>query len=1039
VLTINGVTGVDLDIPAGCALNMNAANAITISLVAGATASISGNMTFSSTVATAHRLTGTDASAITFNSGSVFTAGTNFSGNAFGNGTANSVIFANGSTYVHQAGSNPFVNNPPTSIVVFQTGSLYKLTGNSTPSFSGKTYANFEMDATGFTITVTGGSAVSVDNLTITNGIFNFNMTGTPGHSIKGNISVATGGILNFSPASAGTVSLNGPGPQTISGAGAITNSINSTLDIANPTGVILNTSNLTLNGNLKLTIGLFSIGTSNLILGATGAFTGSPATPNMVVATGTGQVRKTFPIGFTGSFLFPVGDNTGTLEYSPLTLNFASGTIAPVNYAAVNLVNAKYPTDPNTGSYLNRYWNIASAGITAFSCNATFQYVSADINGTESQISTTLVNPPPYVVYSLANVSLHQLTANGLTSFGTYTGSQIAPKVVTVAAAPIGAITATLNGTVQASNLSTVPSFDYGLTTNYGATVAGIPTPVTGNSVTTVSANLTGLTVGTTYHFRVKGNNLVGTTNGADLNFTTLCPLPVAAGTVSGPPSVCCPGTGYVYTVPVITDAMGYVWSLPTGAIVTAGGNTNSITVTYPAGSLSGNVSVYGSSVCGNGAVSANLPVTVHNVPAPTITGTTDLCVNSGYFDYTTEPAMTGYTWTISAGGVINYGAGTNVITVSWTSPGAQWVKVNYTDSFLCTAADPVVKNITVNPLPAAGGTIAGIPSVCANTGGYQYSVPPIANALTYIWNLPAGATITSGAESNSIVVSYSLTAVSGNITVQGINLCGSGTLSTPYQVIIVHVPGAAGTISGMNSVCEGDTAVSYTVPQVAYATEYFWTIPAGAIIVSGANTNSILVNFPAGASSGDINVYTTNFCGTGTVSPNFAVTVLPAPVAPVITATGNTLQSSVATGNQWFRNNELIVGATDQTYVADQSGIYTCKVILGSCYSPSSNMINIIMVGTGDKTPPGKVGVFPNPNNGQFVLTIGGNSAQETTYDMFVVNNLGVKVFELDGLKAKGNFQKNIDLRPAPDGVYTIILKNNDQNILRKIIIHK
>jgi hypothetical protein len=54
-------------------------------------------------------------------------------------------------------------------------------------------------------------------------------------------------------------------------------------------------------------------------------------------------------------------------------------------------------------------------------------------------------------------------------------------------------------------------------------------------------------------------------------------------------------------------------------------------------------------------------------------------------------------------------------------------------------------------------------------------------------------------------------------------------------------------------------------------------------------------------------------------------------------------------------------------------------------------------------------------------------------------VVNNLGVKVFELDGLKAKGNFQKNIDLRPAPDGVYTIILKNNDQNILRKIIIHK
>jgi hypothetical protein len=176
-----GVTGTDLDIPSGCALNMNAANTITISLATTATASISGNMTFSSTVATAHRLTGADAGSIIFNNGSVFTAGTNFSGNAFGTGTANSVTFTSGSVYIHQAGSNPFVNNPPNSITVFQTGSLYKLISNSTPSFSGKTYANFEMDATGITVTTTGGNAVTMDNLTVTNGTLNFNMTGTPG------------------------------------------------------------------------------------------------------------------------------------------------------------------------------------------------------------------------------------------------------------------------------------------------------------------------------------------------------------------------------------------------------------------------------------------------------------------------------------------------------------------------------------------------------------------------------------------------------------------------------------------------------------------------------------------------------------------------------------------------------------------------------------------------------------------------------------------------------------------------------------------
>jgi hypothetical protein len=238
VLTIYGVTGTDLDIPPGNALNLNAANAITIAMSTGATAVIGGNMTFTTG---AHRLTGADASSITFTNGSVFTAGTNFTGNAFGTGTANSVIFASGSAYIQQAGSNPFVNNPPASIVVFQAGSLYKLISSLTPSFSGKTYANFEMDVTGLPVTTTGGSAVTMDNLTITNGTLNFNMTGAPGHSIRGNITVATGGILNFDPASAGTVNLNGSSPQTISGGGTISFAANSTIAISNSAGVILN------------------------------------------------------------------------------------------------------------------------------------------------------------------------------------------------------------------------------------------------------------------------------------------------------------------------------------------------------------------------------------------------------------------------------------------------------------------------------------------------------------------------------------------------------------------------------------------------------------------------------------------------------------------------------------------------------------------------------------------------------------------------------------------------------------------------------
>ncbi len=530
MITIMGVTGADLDIPAGSALNLNAANAITITLATTATASISGSMTFSSTVATAHRLTGVDANAITFNTGGTFTAGTFFSGNAFGNVTAGSVIFANGSTYNHLAGSNPFVSNPPASICVFQTGSLYKLIGNATPSFSGKTYANFEMDATGFTVTTTGGSAVTMDNLTVTNGTLNFNMTGTPGHTIKGNIAVATGGTLNFAPASAGTVILGGIAAQSISAIGTLSSTANSTLDISNATGVNLNTS-IALNGNLKLTNGLLTLGSGNLLLGPSSAISGTPAATNMIVATGSGQLQKGFSTGFTGSFVYPVGDNTATAEFSPVTLTFTAGTFASGNYAGVNLVNAKYPGDPNTGSYLNRYWAISQSGITAFTCSTTFQYLVADVVGTESQIYCLQVLPVPFVTYSLANTTLHQLNASGLASFGTFTGSQ--PQMAMVTTSPtitnLTHISATGGGNVTSDGGSPTTARGLCYATTHLPTVAGPHTTETGG-LGVFTSNMTGLTPQTTYYMRAYATNMVGTSYGAEVAFTTLCePVPPA------------------------------------------------------------------------------------------------------------------------------------------------------------------------------------------------------------------------------------------------------------------------------------------------------------------------------------------------------------------------------------------------------------------------------------------------------------------------------------------------------------------------------
>ena len=95
------------------------------------------------------------------------------------------------------------------------------------------------------------------------------------------------------------------------------------------------------------------------------------------------------------------------------------------------------------------------------------------------------------------------------------------APVVTTGAAGGIGAKTATLNGTVNASGASTIYWFEYGTTTSYGLQT-GTHGAGSGTSARPVSAHIFGLVAGMTYHFRLVAQNSVGTTDGQDQTLTT-------------------------------------------------------------------------------------------------------------------------------------------------------------------------------------------------------------------------------------------------------------------------------------------------------------------------------------------------------------------------------------------------------------------------------------------------------------------------------------------------------------------------------------
>ena len=93
--------------------------------------------------------------------------------------------------------------------------------------------------------------------------------------------------------------------------------------------------------------------------------------------------------------------------------------------------------------------------------------------------------------------------------------------------------------------------------------------------------------------------------------------------------------------------------------------------------------------------------------------------------------------------------------------------------------------------------------------------------------------------------------------------------------SILYAQCPGFAGTISGADTVYQGQTMVSYTVPAIANATSYEWTLPPGAAITAGTATNSMMVSFSESATGGNITVKGINSCGAGLVSPPFKLIV--------------------------------------------------------------------------------------------------------------------------------------------------------------------
>ena len=129
----------------------------------------------------------------------------------------------------------------------------------------------------------------------------------------------------------------------------------------------------------------------------------------------------------------------------------------------------------------------------------------------------TVTFTPTPTATFTPTPTATFTPTA---TATFTPTPTCAAPVATTNAASSIASNSATLNGTVDPNGCSTTVRFGYGRTTSYGSTTAN--QTKTGNTTQNVAANISGLTAGTTYHFRTVATNSAGTRVGSDRTFTT-------------------------------------------------------------------------------------------------------------------------------------------------------------------------------------------------------------------------------------------------------------------------------------------------------------------------------------------------------------------------------------------------------------------------------------------------------------------------------------------------------------------------------------